>query len=73
MKKILVCIPTYNESENIEILCKKILNLKKKVDLLIVDDNSPDDTSGIVEKLKLKNKKLFLIKREKKNRYWICD
>ena len=66
MKKILVCIPTYNESENIEILCKKILNLKKKVDLLIVDDNSPDDTSGIVEKLKLKNKKLFLIKREKK-------
>jgi len=66
MKNFLVCIPTYNESENIEILCKKILNLKKKVDLLIVDDNSPDDTSGIVEKLKLKNKKLFLIKREKK-------
>ena len=73
MKKFLVCIPTYNESENIEILCKKILNLKKKVDLLNVDHNSPDDTTGIVEKLKLKNKKLFLKKREKKNRYWICD
>ena len=52
MKNFLVCIPTYNESENIEILCKKILNLKKKVDLLIIDDNYPDDTSGIVEKLK---------------------
>ena len=48
MKKILVCVPTFNESENIKILCKKILRIKK-IDLLIVDDNSPDKTWAVVE------------------------
>ena len=66
MKRILVCIPTYNESENIEILSKKIINLKKRVDLLIVDDNSPDGTSEIVKNLKLEYKNIFLIKRKEK-------
>ena len=65
MKKILVCVPTYNESENIKILCKKIFRIKK-VDLLIIDDNSPDGTYKIIEKLKLKYKNLFLLKRKKK-------
>ena len=66
MKKILVCVPTYNECENIEILCKKIFKTKKRIDLLIIDDNSPDDTSGFVKRLKLKYKNLFLIKRKGK-------
>ena len=66
MKKILVCIPTYNEKENIEILCKKIFSLKKNINLLIVDDNSPDKTYEIVEKLKFKYKNLFLIRRKSK-------
>jgi len=58
-------VPTYNESENIKILCKKIFRIKK-VDLLIIDDNSPDGTYKIIEKLKLKYKNLFLLKRKKK-------
>ena len=57
MKKILVCVPTFNESENIKILCKKILRIKK-IDLLIVDDNSPDKTWAVVENLRIKKKKL---------------
>ena len=65
MKKILACVPTFNESGNIKILCKKILRIKK-IDLLIIDDNSPDNTWAIVENLRLKNKNLFLIKRKKK-------
>jgi len=65
MKKILVCVPTFNESENIKILCKKILRIKK-IDLLIVDDNSPDKTWAVVENLRLKNKNLFLIKRKRR-------
>lgn len=65
MKKILACVPTFNESGNIKILCKKILRIKK-IDLLIIDDNSPDSTWEIVENLRLKNKNLFLIKRKKK-------
>ena len=35
MKKILACVPTFNESGNIKILCKKILWIKK-IDLLIL-------------------------------------
>ena len=66
MKKFLVCIPTYNEKGNIEILCKKIFSLKNNIDLLIIDDNSPDKTYEIVKKLKLKYKNLFLIKRKSK-------
>ena len=66
MKKILVCVPTFNESENIKILCKKILRIKK-IDLLIVDDNSPDKTWAVVENLRIKNKNLFLIKRKRKS------
>ena len=66
MEKILVCSPTYNESENIKILCKKIFDINKNLHLLIIDDNSPVNTSGIVEDLKLRNKNLFLIKRKSK-------
>ena len=66
MKKILICCPTYNESDNIEILCKKVFKINNNFHLLIIDDNSPDGTYKIVEKLKLKYKNLFLLKRKKK-------
>ena len=48
-KKIIVVIPTYNESENIENIVKEILDLG--VSVLIVDDNSPDNTRKLVEKI----------------------
>ncbi len=66
MKKILICSPTYNESENIEIFCEKIFNINKNFHLLVIDDNSPDRTYKIVEKLKFKYKNLYLLKRKKK-------
>ena len=66
MKKFLICSPTYNESENIEIFCKKIFNINNNFHLLIIDDNSPDGTYKIIEKLKLKYKNLYLLKRKKK-------
>ena len=64
MDKNLIIIPTYNEALNILNVIKKILHLHKNCDLLIIDDNSPDGTSKIVEKLRLKN--IFLIKRKNK-------
>ena len=60
MKKILVCSPTYNESENIKIFCKKIFNKNKNLNLLIIDDNSPDKTYEIVKNLK-KNIKTYIL------------
>lgn len=66
MNKTLIFTATFNESKNIEELILKIFYLNKNVDLLIVDDNSPDKTYEIIEKLATKNKNIFLKKREKK-------
>ena len=64
----LIIIPTYNEAENIEAVIKKIIDLQDKNDILVIDDNSPDGTSKIVENQKnIYNNKVFLIKREKKS------
>jgi len=46
-----VIIPTYNEKENIEKIIRKVFSLDKPFDILIVEDNSPDGTAGIVKKL----------------------
>ena len=64
LEKILVIIPTYNESENIEKLIQELKSLEHHI--MIVDDNSPDGTSKIVENLKEKNNNLYLIKRDSK-------
>ena len=66
--KSLIIIPTYNEAENIEDVINKILSLQNNNFILVVDDNSPDGTSNIVENLKKDNTdKLFLITRVKKD------
>ena len=63
----LIIIPTYNESENIELIISKILLLNDSNDILVVDDNSPDGTSNIVSDLKNENiDRIFLIVRDTK-------
>lgn len=63
----LIIIPTYNESENIELIINKILLLNDTNDILVVDDNSPDRTSKIVLDLKKENTdRIFLIVRDNK-------
>jgi dolichol-phosphate mannosyltransferase len=62
--KIAVIIPTYNEKENIQRLIKTIFDLQiSDLEIIIVDDNSPDGTAKIVEKLTTGNPLLLLIKR----------
>jgi dolichol-phosphate mannosyltransferase len=64
----LIIIPTYNEAENIEAVIKKVIDLEDKNDILVIDDNSPDGTSEIVENQKnIYNNRVFLINREKKS------
>ena len=68
INKSIIIIPTYNESENIEIIINKIINIDDSNDVLVVDDNSPDGTSKIVEnQKKIHDSRVFLIKREKKS------
>ncbi|MBC8004061.1 MAG: polyprenol monophosphomannose synthase [Verrucomicrobia bacterium] len=47
----LVLIPTYNEKENVEKMIRKVFSLKTPFQILIIDDNSPDGTAQIVERL----------------------
>ena len=51
MSQALVIIPTYNESENISSLILKIFKENLELHILVVDDNSPDKTYDIVNKL----------------------
>ncbi|HXC93279.1 MAG TPA: polyprenol monophosphomannose synthase, partial [Geobacteraceae bacterium] len=49
--KITVVVPTYNERDNIETLAGMILSQDERVDILFVDDNSPDGTGDIADRL----------------------
>jgi dolichol-phosphate mannosyltransferase len=49
MKKGLVIIPTYDEAVNIKNIINRILSLPNQLEILVVDDNSPDGTGNIVE------------------------
>lgn len=51
MHQNLVLIPTYNERENIEKMIRKVFSLPTTFHVLIIDDNSPDGTAGIVDRL----------------------
>jgi len=64
--KTLIIIPTYNEAKNIEKIIEEIFKLNLDVDILVVDDNSPDGTSKIVEEITGRDHKVNLIKRKAK-------
>ena len=55
MNDRLVIIPTYNEKENIENIIRCVFSLKPAFDILIIEDNSPDGTAGIVKTLQKAN------------------
>ncbi len=61
--KALVITPTYNEKENIEKLVKAVMQQNDTIELLIIDDNSPDGTGAIVDGLMLSEPRLHIIKR----------
>ena len=48
MRKTLIIIPTYNEIENINSIIKAVFNTKIPLDILVVDDQSPDGTGNSV-------------------------
>lgn len=64
--KVLIIIPTFNELENIEKIIREINAVNATLDILIVDDNSPDGTGDRVKKLKEQFDNLYLIEREGK-------
>ena len=64
----IVIIPTYNEKENIEDIIRAVFALEKPFHILIIEDNSPDGTAGIVRHLQQNEfgDRLFMIERKGK-------
>ena len=61
--KAIVVIPTYNEIENICAIINAVLKAVDDINVLIVDDNSPDGTAATVEEMMKTNNKIHLLKR----------
>ncbi len=61
--KVTVITPTYNEAQNVGILIPRILSLGPEYHVLVVDDNSPDGTAGVVEGLMKADKRISILKR----------
>lgn len=66
MNRALVCIPTYNEADNLEPITQAVLKAEPRVDILVVDDNSPDGTGQIADRLAAKEPRIRVLHREKK-------
>jgi dolichol-phosphate mannosyltransferase len=65
-EKALVIVPTYNERENIIGLIDRVLAQDPNVDVLVVDDGSPDGTGQLVDERAAQDNRVHAIHREKK-------
>jgi dolichol-phosphate mannosyltransferase len=67
MNSSLIIVPTYNERENLPRIAQKLLLLPTPVDLLVVDDNSPDGTGKIADELAARHPQIHVLHRPDKN------
>jgi dolichol-phosphate mannosyltransferase len=65
-ERALVIVPTFNERENISRLIEAVLEKDARLDMLVVDDGSPDGTGDIVEAIAAQNKRVNLLRRARK-------
>jgi dolichol-phosphate mannosyltransferase len=65
-ERALVIVPTYNERENIAKLIDAVLEQDQRLEVLVVDDGSPDGTGAIVDELAARNPRVHALHRPKK-------
>ena len=65
-ERALVIVPTYNERENIRRIIDAVLRQDGRLEVLVVDDGSPDGTGQIVAELEAADSRVHLLEREKK-------
>ncbi len=65
-ERALVVIPTYNESDNLEQLLPQVLAQAETIDVLVVDDNSPDGTGALADRLAAENPRVHVVHRPAK-------
>jgi dolichol-phosphate mannosyltransferase len=64
--RVLIVMPTYNERQNLEIIAGRIREAVPDADLLVVDDNSPDGTGDLADKLAEKDQHVQVMHRTEK-------
>ncbi|MDE2888519.1 MAG: polyprenol monophosphomannose synthase [Gemmatimonadota bacterium] len=64
--KSLIIVPTYNELENIRRLLPELMALGPDIRVLVVDDNSPDGTGKLADKMAAENERITVLHRPKK-------
>ena len=67
MNQALVIVPTYNERENLPSLVQHLLKLPVAVDLLVVDDNSPDGTGKLADEFAAQHPFIHVLHRAQKS------
>ena len=65
-ERAVVIIPTYNEIANIALIIPKVLEQDESIDVLVVDDGSPDGTGDVVDELVAENPRINVIHRKEK-------
>jgi dolichol-phosphate mannosyltransferase len=64
--RVLIVMPTYNERQNLEIMAGRIRESTPGADLLVVDDNSPDGTGDLADKLAESDPRVHVMHRTEK-------
>jgi dolichol-phosphate mannosyltransferase len=66
LDRILVIIPTYNEATNLPLIVPQVLTQDPRIEVLVVDDNSPDGTGDIVDRMAQSDPRIHALHRQAK-------
>jgi len=67
MSRCIVVIPTYNECENLPLLVPRVLEQDPRIEILVVDDSSPDGTGAVADALALSEPRIHVLHRDHKD------
>jgi dolichol-phosphate mannosyltransferase len=62
-----IIVPTYNERDNLPQLIKRLMAQPVELDVLVVDDNSPDGTGAVADEIAAGNPHVHVLHRQEKN------
>jgi dolichol-phosphate mannosyltransferase len=65
-ERALVLMPTYNEKDNIEKISRQVIAIDPRIEILIIDDNSPDGTGQIADRLSAESPRIKVLHRADK-------
>ncbi|MFQ5515246.1 MAG: polyprenol monophosphomannose synthase [Myxococcota bacterium] len=66
MSRVVAVIPTYNEIENLPLLLPRVLEQDPRLEVLVVDDNSPDGTGKLADEMAAKESRIHVFHRSNK-------